>query len=364
MITYPIPMVPGPVRVPDSVLACYQTNFGSADLETDYLALYNQAESRLQQILNTHNKIAIQTGEGMLALWGALKSCLQPGDRVLSLSTGLFGSGIADMARSLGAEVRLLEFASDQTFSDWQAIQEAVLSFKPKMITAVHCETPSGALNPLEPLGRIKEEAGVPLLYVDAVSSIGGVPIDTDAWHIDLLLGGAQKVISAPPGLAFVVVSDPAWQVIEQVNYQGYDALAPFKTAQQNAYFPYTPYWHGLAAFNQALELLLAEGLPQVYQRHLDVAHFCREQLSHLGLTLFPAPGAVSSPTVTAVNVPDGWTWPDFDRSLRKRGLVVGGNYGVLAGKVFRLGHMGTQADLSLVKQALAILQDTLHSQA
>jgi len=264
MITYPIPMVPGPVRVPPSVLACYQVNYGSGDLEPDFLEFYNRAENNLQHLLCTRNKIAIQTGEGMLALWGALKSCLLPGDRVLSLSTGLFGSGIADMARGLGAEVKLLEFGADHTLSDWAAVEQAVAAFKPRMITAVHCETPSGTLNPLERLGQIKQQSGVPLLYVDAVSSIGGAPLLTDAWHIDLLLGGAQKVISAPPGMAFVAVSPAAWEAVERVNYAGYDALLPFKTAQDQFYFPYTPYWHGMAALNQAVELLLAEGLQNV----------------------------------------------------------------------------------------------------
>ena len=360
MITYPIPMVPGPVRVPPSVLACYQVNYGSGDLEPDFLEFYNRAENNLQHLLCTRNKIAIQTGEGMLALWSALKSCLQPADRVLSLSTGLFGSGIADMARSIGAEVKLLEFDADTTFSDWAAIEAAIAEFKPKMITAVHCETPSGTLNPLERLGQLKQQYGVPLLYVDAVSSIGGVPILTDDWHIDLLLGGAQKVISAPPGMAFVAVSPAAWSVIDQVDYSGYDALKPFKTAQQQAYFPYTPYWHGLAALNQAVELLLAEGLQNVYDRHAHVARLCREQLQAMGLSLFPAIAAVPSPTVTAVNLPAGFSWPQFDQRLRSRGLVVGGNYGSLAGKVFRIGHMGTQADPILLQQALDIIKDTL----
>jgi aspartate aminotransferase-like enzyme len=360
MITYPIPMVPGPVRVPAAVLACYQVNYGSGDLEPDFLELYNLAESNLQQLLSTRSAVAIQTGEGMIALWGALKSCLLPGDRVLSLSTGLFGSGIAEMARGLGAEVKLLEFGSDQTFSDWPAIEQAIAEFKPKMITAVHCETPSGTLNPLERLGQLKQQYGVPLLYVDAVASIGGVPVLTDDWHIDLLLGGARKALSAPPGMAFVAVSPAAWEIIEQVNYSGYDALKPFKTAQQQAYFPYTPYWHGLAALNQAVELLLGEGMQNVYARHDHAAAFCRKALQSLGFTLFPAPSAVQSPTVTAVRVPSGFSWDVFNRHLRSRGLVVGANYGPLAGKVFRLGHMGTQADLALVKQALDILKDTL----
>ncbi|MCE1253361.1 MAG: aminotransferase class V-fold PLP-dependent enzyme [Anaerolineae bacterium] len=360
METYPIPMVPGPVRVPQTVLAYYLNNYGSGDLENDYLDLYNRSEKNLQTLAATKNKVTIHTGEGMIALWGALKSCLQPGDRVLTLSTGLFGSGIGDMARSIGAEVRTLEFGAENTFADWSGIEKAIQEFNPKMITAVHCETPSGTLNPIARLGELKKQYGVPLLYVDAVASVGGAPVLTDEWGIDLLLGGSQKVISAPPALSFVAVSDPAWEIIKKVNYSGYDALLPFLTAQKDFYFPYTPYWQGLAAFNHAVELLLQEGLEQVFQRHARVADYCRQQLPKLGYTLFPAPSAIQSPTVTAVKVPEGITWPQFDQRLRERGLVVGGNYGALAGKVFRLGHMGTQADMSLLQQALDVLAEAL----
>src|SRR5512133_1806567 len=242
MKTYPIPMVPGPVKVPQEVLQAYLTDYGSADLEPEYLDLYRQTEANLQQIFGTRNSIAIMSGEGMLALWGALKSCIVPGDRVLAVATGVFGFGVGDMARSIGAEVRTVGFGYDETLNDWIAIEEAIATFKPKMITAIHCETPSGTLNPIAELGQLKEKHGVPLLYVDAVASAGGAPVFTDEWHVDLILGGTQKVLSAPPSLSIVGISPRAWSIIEQINYPGYDALLPFKTALENAYFPYTPY--------------------------------------------------------------------------------------------------------------------------
>ena len=109
------------------------------------------------------------------------------------------------------------------------------------MITVVHCETPSGTLNPLAELGQVKKELGVPLLYVDAVSSIGGAPVLTDEWNIDLCLGGSQKCLSSLADMAFLAVSDAAWEIIDQVGYVGYCALKPFRTAQTEHYFPYTP---------------------------------------------------------------------------------------------------------------------------
>lgn len=360
MITYPVPMVPGPVRVPPEILRAYLTDYGSGDLETEYLELYRQTETNLQQIFATQNSVAIMTGEGMLALWGALKSCLLPGDRVLVIGTGAFGFGMADLAQSLGADVRTVGFGYDETIHNWDAVEQAIAEYKPKMITAVHCETPSGTLNPIAALGQLKEQYGVPLLYVDVVASAGGAPVLADAWHVDLLLCGSQKVLSAPPAMSMVAVSPRAWEIIAQVNYPGYDALLPFQTAPHTGYFPYTPYWQGLAALYAATQLLLAEGLGQSYARHAEVAAYCRQGIERMGLSLFPAPDAIPAPTVTAVKVPEAIPWPEFDRRLRAQGLAVGGSYGPLAGKVFRLGHMGSQANRALVSRALEIIASAI----
>jgi aspartate aminotransferase-like enzyme len=162
-------------------MAAYQTAYGSADLEDEFFRLYAETEARLKPLLGTGNPVVLQTGEGMLALWSALKSCLIPGDRVLAVATGVFGYGIGDMARALGCEVRTLGLPYDQTLGDLTALEETLRAFKPKMITAVHCETPSGTLNPIAALGRLKEQLEIPLLYVDAVASAGGTPVAADA---------------------------------------------------------------------------------------------------------------------------------------------------------------------------------------
>jgi aspartate aminotransferase-like enzyme len=357
MKTYPIPMVPGPVKAHPSVLEAYRVDYGSADLEKEYVELYTQTETNLKRILQTQSAVVIFLGEGMMALWGALKSCLLPGDRVLAVGTGVYGYGIGDMAASIGAEVRRVGLPYDQTLSDLAAVEGAVTEFKPKMITVVHCETPSGTLNPIDGLGRLKQEMGVPLLYVDAVSSIGGAPVLPDEWNIDLCLGGAQKCLSALPDTCFLSVSEKAWEVIDQVNYVGYDAVKPFKTAVEKHYFPYTPGWQATAGLNAGAEAVLQEGIEACFRRHAEAAAYCRQRLVEIGYSLYPAPGAVPSPTVTAVQLPEGVAWSEFDRRLRSHGLAVGGSYGPIAGKVFRLGHMGTQADRVLVKQALEILE-------
>jgi len=360
MKTYPIPMVPGPVKVAQEVLDAYQINYGSADLESEFFELHNQTETNLKLMMSTKNQVVIQTGEGMLALWSALKCCLLPGDRVLSIATGVFGEGIGDMAASIGAEVRKISLPYNETISDTDEIKTVIESFKPKMITVVHCETPSGTLNPLAEIGRIKKDLEVPLLYVDAVASIGGAPVLTDDWNIDVCLGGSQKCLSSLADMAFLSVSEAAWEIIDQVDYIGYDALKPFRSAQSEHYFPYTPNWHGVAALNAGAELILEEGLSNSFLRHQDIAGFCRNEIAQMGLTLFPSANAIPSPTVTAVNVPLGTSWQEFDAKLRHHGLVVAGSYGPLTDKVFRLGHMGTQADRDLVRQALEVIKKVL----
>lgn len=362
MKTYQIPMVPGPTSVSHEVLEAGIKNYGSADIEKDYVELYADTARMLGEIMQTKNQVVIQTGEGMLALWSALKSCLLPGDKVLALSTGLFGYGMGQMAESIGCEVRTMGFGFDETFTDFDLIEKAIREFQPKMITMVQNETPSGTMNPVEEIGLLKEKYGVPLLYVDAVSGIGGSVVKTDDWHIDLCLGGSQKCLSAPASMSFLSVSPKAWEIIEKVQYVGYDALLPFHTAVEDAYFPYTPYWQGTAQLHKACELLLEEGLERVIERHEKVAEYCRERIEEMGLRLYPVADAVPSPTVTAVYVPENMTWEELDARLRDRGVVMGGNYGCLAGEVFRIGHMGSQANLNLIKEALDVLEEIVRS--
>jgi aspartate aminotransferase-like enzyme len=276
---------------------------------------------------------------------------------VLAIATGVFGDGIGDMALSMGADVNKIRLPYNETISDMSEIETAIVQFEPKMITVVHCETPSGTLNPIAELGKLKQQYKIPLLYVDAVASAGGAPVLSDEWNIDLCLGGSQKCLSSLPDMAFLSVSESAWDIIHTVNYEGYDALKPFYKAQAAHFFPYTPNWQGVAGLNAGAELILNEGLTNSFARHETVAEFCRNEIIKMGLSLFPASDAVPSPTVTAVNVPEGIDWSKFNLQLRQHGLVVGGSYGPMAGKVFRLGHMGTQADMELVKQALNVIE-------
>lgn len=353
----PIPMIPGPTTVHPRVLAAMNADYGSGQVEPDFLSLYDRVAKKMARLMGTSNEVVLMTGEGMLALWGAMKSCLKPGDPVLCVGTGVFGDGMADMAETIGCRVEKLSFPYDSTVGYGDSlvrIEAAIRRVRPIMLTAVHCETPSGTLNPLMEIGAMKHGLGVPLFYVDAVASVGGVPVKADEWHVDLLLAGSQKCLSAPPSMSMVAVSETAWEYMERVKYSGYDAVLPFRTVQQDGRCPYTPYWHGVAALDVACDMIFEEGEEAVFARHEQVARQCREGLAALGLRLFPDAGAIPSPTVTAARVPEGMTWAEWRQRMRECGLIAAGSFGPMAGKVFRLGHMGVQADSALVEKALA----------
>ncbi len=360
MEKYNIPMVPGPVLVKDEILEAGNKNFGSPDLEEDFFELYRDTESKLQEILKTKNKVVIQSGEGMLALWSSMKSCLTSGDKVLCIATGVFGYGFEQMASAIGCETRIIGYDFNESIHDFERIEKAIKDFSPKMITVVQNETPSGTMNSIKEIGELKDKYNIPLLLVDAISGIAGSDIFTDKWKIDLCLGASQKCLSAPANMAFLSVSEKAWEIIEEINYIGYDALLPFKDAVENYYFPYTSDWHGIAQLNKACELILMEGLENCIERHAANASLCRELIVSIGLELFASPGSLFSPTVTAVKIPNKISWEQLDSEFRKRGLTVGGSYGPLAGEIFRIGHMGSQSNAKLITDTVSIIKEAI----
>jgi aspartate aminotransferase-like enzyme len=155
-------------------------------------------------------------------------------------------------------------------------------------------------------------------------------------------------------------VSERAWEQIAAVDYAGYDALHPWRQGVEKRYLPYTHNWHALAGLRIAIESVLHEGLTECFDRHKLVAQTCRDGLRKLGINLWAADEQVAAPTVTAARLPEGWSWSHFDGALRELGMAVGGSYGSLAGKVFRMGHMGHQARLETVETGLTVIEVVL----
>lgn len=356
-------MVPGPVSIPEEILEAFSKDLGSGQIEPAFIPFYDETSKLIAKLMGTKHDVVLMGGEGMLALWGAMKSCLKAGDKLISIGTGVFGDGMADMAESIGCKVTKISLPYDSTIGNddsLELIRKKLKEIQPKMMTAVHCETPSGTLNPLAELGKIKKDLGIPLFYVDAVASVGGVSLDADQHNIDLVLLGSQKCLSATSSISMVGVSDMAWEIMKEVDYKGYDAILPFKTVREDGRCPCTPDWHGIAAVHAGASLIMKEGMEAVFARHEKVAKECRQGLENLGIKLFPRKDAVLSPTVTACLIPEGISWVDWSLRLRQKGLIVAGSFGPMAGKVFRLGHMGSQADSSLVAKALKVLEESM----
>jgi aspartate aminotransferase-like enzyme len=159
-------------------------------------------------------------------------------------------------------------------------------------------------------------------------------------------------------------ISERAWKVAQEVKYVGYDAILPFQTALERKEFPYTPSWRSLAALDAALDLIDKESLQGVFDRHLQAQQYTIKRLTEMGIRLYLKPSCLplNSPTVTAAYVPDGWTWEEFDTAMRDEGVRIGGTFGRVAGKIFRIGHMGSQADLKLLEKAFNIMETVLKS--
>ncbi|NMA12936.1 MAG: alanine--glyoxylate aminotransferase family protein [Chloroflexi bacterium] len=361
MKNYKIPMVPGPVKINPIAFPSLTADFGAGYSEDEFFELYKTVSEKLAQLMGTSSEVIIQSGEAMSILWGSVKSTLLPGDTLLAISTGFFGEGFAAMACAVNARGELLAYPYDETIHDLDRIETAIKNIKPKVITAVHCETPSGTLNPLKDLGFLKDKYQVPLLLVDAVASVGCTPVNGDEWHADIVMGGSQKGLSLPPTIGFCSVSERAWEIIDQVNYQGYEAFKPFRQLATTREHPNTPDWNGIAALNDVLDaLMVTEGLPNVFARHEQVASFIRNYLTEVGYRLFPAQNAVPSPSVTCLYLPNYTTFEAFNAKVRKQGMGIAGSFGKIEGKVFRLGHMGTQATMENANQAVKVLESVL----
>ncbi|KAF9149753.1 hypothetical protein BG015_008429 [Linnemannia schmuckeri] len=388
-------LVPGPTVVPQYLLERYTNTFyGSGDLHKECLGTYNSCCSQLEGLLGFQTakdqggSIVIMSGEGMVGLWGGLKSVIpwpfqystvdgvsklvevigERKYRVLTVGNGVYGCGMREMVEGLrypNLEVRAVDSAWDQPVDVKKAV-EVIRDWQPDLVTMVHCDTPTGTLNSeaVRLVGQACANSEA-LFYVDVVSSAGAVPVDISGWSIDIGLLGSQKALSLEPSLGIVTVSAKAWKQIEKVNYGGYDALLPFKSLQKSGVFPYTPLWSALDAMQLQLKTIYGahnELTEQVYKRHEEVAQYCRERVKNMGLKLWwdDQYAGFNSPSVTAIRVPENTTWEELDQKLRKEGVVFGGSYGETANALFRVGHMGTQADMKTVTYALDVLEKVI----
>jgi len=346
-------MTPGPTALPPSVREAMRGELINPDVDPAFADRYDTLLNKLATVFGTDDEMVVMGGEGILGLEAAIASTVAPGDHVLCLSNGPYGDGFADFVESYGGEATLVGADYDDPLPIAE-LERTLADGDFDVATMVHCETPTGTLNDLGPALDLLGEHDV-LTVVDAVSSLGGTPVPTD--RIDICLGASQKCFSAPPGLATCSVSDAAWERIEARDPDSlYTNLLPWHDAEQP--YPYTHLTTLVMALDEALDLLLEEGLDAVYDRHREAAAACREWGHDLGLEPYPGPTR-SSPTVTAFSVP-GRATALQDRLRTDHDVTLATGFGDLKDDILRVGHMGYNADIDRVERAMEALDAVL----
>ena len=350
-------MAPGPTPVPPEVLAA-----GAQPVlhhrGPDFRALMKRCLERLQEVCRTRNDVLLFTASGSGAFESAIVNLLSPGERVLAVAAGEFGERWATMARAFGADVQELKYGWGETPRP-DDVRARIEETGAEVVFLVHSETSTGVVSDIQALAQATREAGA-LPVVDAVSSLGAVPIETDAWGLDVVVAGSQKALMTPPGLSLTVVSPAAWErSARSTTPRFYFDWAKLRASLETGTTPFTPAVSLVVALDAALELLLEEGLDAAFARHAALGRACREGAKAMGLELF-SPDEERSAVVTAILVPDGVDARELVLGLRDRfGITVAGGHGELAHRLFRIGHIGYY-DVFDITTALAAVETLL----
>ena len=331
---------PGPTPVPPEVLAATAEPV-LHHRGPDFQALLRETLDRLAQVCRTEHEIVLFTASGTGAFESAVANLLSPGERVLAVSQGEFGERWQKLAAAYGADVAPLAYAWGETPRP-DDLAAALAETPAEVVFLVHSETSTGVVCDLQPLAAAAKEAGA-LVVVDAVSSLGAVPLETDAWGIDVVVSGSQKALMTPPGLALAVVSPAAWERCERTTGpRFYFDWRRYRSARASAgSTPFTPAVATVAGLHAALGLILEEGLDRAFARHAALGRACREGAKAMGLELF-SPDEERSAVVTAMLTPEEADARELVLALRDRfGITVAGGHGELAARLFRIGHIG-----------------------
>ena len=337
--------IPGPTNVPEQVLQAMarptidHRGPGFADL-------YGRVHTRLQQVFDTVSPVLVYPSSGTGAWEATLVNTLDPGDRVLMYETGHFATLWADMARTLGLEVEWLP-------GDWRhavdpvAIEEALSrdsAHRIKAVAVTHTETSTGVTAAVPDIRAAIDRTDHPaLLFVDAVSSLASTAYHHDAWGVDVTVSASQKGLMLPPGLSFTAISDRALSVSRagatRRSYWSWEAIL---NSNATGYFPYTPATNLLFGLIAAIDLLLEEGLDQVFARHQRLAEATRLAVEAWGLQIFASAPQQRSNAVTAVEVPEGYDADALRQLILHRfDVSLGTGLGRVKGRIFRIGHLG-----------------------
>jgi len=350
--------IPGPTNVPDRVLrAIDQPTIDHRGPEFRRLGLKVLADVR--RVFQTEQPVVIYPASGTGAWEAALVNTLSPGDAVLMAETGHFAALWRRLAARLGLQPEFLE-------GDWRSGVDPAQVFERlhadaahriRAVCVVHNETSTGVTSDVAAVRRAIDAAGHPaLLMVDTISSLGSIDYRHDAWGVDVTVAGSQKGLMLPPGLSFNAVSARAIEASRSARLpRSYWAWDEILAANADGFWPYTPSTNLLYGLAEALERLLAEGLPAVFARHARHAEATRRAVRAWGLEVLCRDPAQYSASLTAVLMPEapGGGRCDADAlrrvALERFDLSLGTGLGRLAGTVFRIGHLGDFNDLMLL---------------
>lgn len=358
-------LVPGPTPVVDEI---YEALASETRGHTDprFVEIYKRALANTKQLFNTDGEVYVVAGSGTLAMEMAIVNTIAEGESLLVLSHGYFGDRFTPLAKAYGIEVDVLQAEWGQRV-ELDTVKQALVSKQYKAVTITHADTSTGVASDLEALIPLVKAHGA-LAIVDGVVATAALQEDmsktyggNDSYKIDIALTGSQKAIGVPPGLAIVAFSPQALQARAQLGaIRAYYAdIENWRPVMQDPskYFA-TPPVNLIYAYDEALQIVLKEGMEQREGRHLLFGRAVREALRTYGCTPL-ANEDVAAATLSCILYPQGVEDAAFRAQLAKKGVIVAGSLAHLAGKAFRIGHMGNTTKEQL-EQAIVAIGETL----
>jgi aspartate aminotransferase-like enzyme len=332
--------IPGPTPLPNEVLKTMSRQMIN-HRGPEFKEIQDTVLADLKKLFMTKNDVFLLTGSGTGGLEAGVVNTMSPGDKVLSVSIGVFGDRFAAIAKHFGADVINLNSEWGKA-ADPDAIRKA-LNAEPKIKTVLvtHNETSTGVTNDLKAISAVVKEFDK-LLVVDAISSLGSIELPVDDWNIDIAITGSQKGWMVPPGLAMVSVSEKGWKAHAESKIPSfYWDFGKAKDYLAKGQTPWTPAVNVVYGLEVSLKMMLKEGLPNIFARHARLAKATRDGVKALGLSLFAEPSHASN-TVTSVAGSKGLDTRKLVKLMREQEhVVLAGGQRTLDGKIFRIGHLG-----------------------
>ena len=333
---------PGPTPIPEDIYESMSDPMID-HRGPEFFELITECTEKLKQVFMTQNDVFILTSSGTGGLEASIVNTLSPGDKVLAASAGSFGDRYADALEAYGAEVQRVTFEWGDPIAPEIIRQGLQGDSEIQAVAVTHNETSTGVTHDLETIAQVVKGEFGKLLLVDAVSSLGCLPLPVDGWDCDVVATGSQKGFMIPPGLAFISFSDTAWTAQESATMpRFYFDLGEARKYLERGQTPWTPNVSAMYGLRTALRNIFTEGLEGVFDRHASIGQFTRDGVRALGLELLCTDEARVSNTVTAVKMPDHIDGGKLMSMMRtEENVVLAGGQGKLTGHIFRIGHLG-----------------------